>query len=114
MLRAVLAFLMLTLLPACASLGLQTAETFNQRAAYTLAGITAAREATTAALEAGTITADDAAHVQALANRAREGVDAARRLRALDGTGDAALDRLRLAEGVLAELSAYLQRRGTP
>lgn len=95
----------------CTALDLAPAQTFNQRAAYAYANITGAREAATKALQAGTITIDDAEHVQALANRARAIVDAARGIHSLDPKGTSAMDRLILAEGVLAELTAYLSRR---
>lgn len=101
----------ITALGGCASLALEAPRTFNEHAAYTIASITALRTAATGALIAKTISADDAENVQALANRARSSVDAARALQALGNAPDA-MAQLVLAEGILTQLRTYLTTKG--
>lgn len=105
--RAV-ALVALLWLAACAQVGLQPAQSFEQRLAYAYATNTAVREASTAALTAGEISADDMAHVLALNDQARALLDAAR---IASGAGDlgTAEARLTLATSVLTQLQTYLR-----
>lgn len=93
--------------PGCASFALEKPRTFNERAAYALASVTALRVAATNALATKTISANDAENVQTLANHARASIDAARAAQALGNATDA-VARLALAEGILADLRTYL------
>lgn len=91
------------LLASCASLG------FNERMAYGYSAVTAARDTAGELLDAGTISADDAANVQAQADNLRAGLDIARSVYAADPT--AGSDKLTAALAGLDALSVYLRSR---
>lgn len=99
----------LILLAGCASLGLEPAKTFDQQLAYSYAQVASIRTSAANALTTGVIKVEDAKQVQALADQARAGLDAAR---AAQGIGDTqtALGRLQLANSILTQLAAYLQK----
>lgn len=113
-------------LPGCASLGLPTAKTFNERLAAGYTTVTAVREATGVWLDGKVRAARaepdqsrqdaliaaakaDAQNVQDQADRAREGLDVARSLRGLDL--GAAEERLASTLRILEALQTYLEGR---
>jgi NADH:ubiquinone oxidoreductase subunit 4 (subunit M) len=98
---------LLFMLTACASLGLPTAKTFNERAAVAYGTVTTVRETTASLLVAKKITASDAQNVQNQANTAREGIDLARSVVATN-PGDADT-KLTAAITVLSALQTYLE-----
>lgn len=113
-------------LPGCASLGLPTAKTFNERLAAGYTTVTAVREATGVWLDGKVRAARaepdqgrqdaliaaakaDAQNVQAQADTAREGLDIARSLKGLDL--GAAEERLASTLRILEALQTYLEGR---
>lgn len=98
---------LLLILSACASLGLETPKTFNERAAYVHSGVNGVVSATTNSLNAGAIKSDDAEYVKDTAVRTRTFLGAAE---TAYGAGDikTAESRLALAEGVLRELQKHV------
>lgn len=98
---------LLVLLTACASLGLPTAKTFNERVAVAYGTVTTVREATASLLVAKKITAGDAQNIQQQANTAREGIELARSV-ASTNPGDADT-KLAAAITVLTALQTYLE-----
>ena len=99
------------LLAGCASLGLQSPETLNQKLAYAYSQVTAARQGATSALNAGQMNVDDAKHVQAMADEARKGLDLAKTY-AASGNTQAATTQLQLEQGALLALQTYLASKG--
>jgi len=99
---------LLVLLSACSSLGLQPAETLDQRIAYAYGVQAAVNDATTAALTAGSITKADAQSVLKTSLEARVLLDAAR---VANGAGDptTAQGRLTLAVNLLTQLQTFLR-----
>lgn len=102
----VLPFLLI-LLAGCASLGLETAKKFNERAAYVHSGVNGVVAAATNSLNAKAIRSDDAEYVRDTAVRTRTFVVAAE---TAYGGGDiqTAEGRLQLAEGILRELQRHV------
>lgn len=107
--RLSLPLLLSVTLAACSVL--QLAESLDQRLAVAYATHTAVLNATTAALDAGTITSADAINLAELADRARQVLDSARTVSAAGRTADAERQ-LVLAAAILLELQTYL--RGLP
>ena len=99
-------FMALVLLSGCASLGLPTAKTFNERAAVAYGTVTSVRTTTLALLQAGKITAADAGNVQKQADNAREAIDLARSV--ADTNPGAADTKLAAAVTILNVLNTYL------
>ena len=101
--------LILLMMSACASIGIAPAESFTQRLAYAYATQTAVLQSTTQSLEAGEIGSEDAVRVLAVADKAREALDAAK---LASGVGDlsTAEARLNLAVSLLSQLQSYLRR----
>lgn len=97
----------------CASLGLEPAESFEDRVGYALGTHTAVLQATTRALNLGEISSAEAEDVASLADRSRALIDTARRVHAAGDT-DQASRTLAMAITVLNELQAYLRRGGSP
>src|SRR5712672_1615698 len=107
----------------CASLGLQTADTFNQKLAYAYGQVTAARKGATSVINASCTTpapiptdeckaaVADGKHVQAMADEARQGLDLAKSY-ALAGNTQQANAQLQLETAALAALQAYLLSKG--
>lgn len=108
-LYAVWAASMLMMLSACAQLGLKAPETFNQKVAVAYGTVTQVRESATLLLQQQKITSQDAMHVQATADIARNGIDAARVM--YMSNPDAADQKLNLVRTILQSLSAYLATR---
>lgn len=97
------------LLAACSTLGLEKAGSFNDRLGYALSAHTAVLQETTAELNAGKITADDAKQIAAIADNARALMDSARTVYQA-GQVDEANRKLSLVSAVLTELQTHLRR----
>jgi hypothetical protein len=118
-----LTLLSLLLFVGCASLGLQTADTFNQKLAYSYGQVTAARKGALAVINAkcpdeAAMQTDacksavkDGQHVQAMADEARQGLDAAKGY-AMAGNLTAASTQLQLESAALTALQTYLSAKG--
>lgn len=95
----------------CESMGIQPARSFDQNLAYAYSSHTAVLESAANALEAGSLSVEDAEAVLALADQSRTLLDSAR-LAAGAGDVTTAEGRLALATNVLQQLIAYLNARG--
>lgn len=116
-------YILLAIVVGCATLGLQTADTFNQKLAYSYGQVTAARKGATAVVNASCPTSDkfttpacqaavaDGKHVQAMADQAREGLDLAKGYAAAGNLAQANIQ-LQLESAALTALSAYLTAKG--
>ena len=121
--RKLVAILTLSFLPACAQLGLQTADTFNQKLAYAYSQVTAARKGALAVVNASCPTPEsytsaacksavaDGKHVQGMADEARQGLDLAKGYAAA-GNLQQANTQLQLESAALTALQAYLVLKG--
>jgi len=96
---------------ACAPIGVQPAKNFDQQLAYAYSSHTAVLDSAANALEAGSLTVEDAEAVLAMADQSRVLLDSAR-LAAGAGDVTTAEGRLALATNVLQQLVAYLNARG--
>lgn len=110
--RLYLTFLALLLIAGCESLGVATPQTFEERLAYGYSQNAAIRTSAAQALQAKTISKDDAQRVLSTTDIARTGLDAAR---AAHGAGDVstAMGRLQMANSLLQSVSTFLQSRGS-
>lgn len=104
--RLFLAALTLSVLTACAALGVESPDTFNQRLAVAAASVTEVRNTATTLLVAGKISVADAQNIQQQADVAREGLNVARGLSAT--SIPAASTRLEVATAALRALQTYL------
>jgi hypothetical protein len=95
----------------CTTLGVQPARSFDQQLAYAYSTHTAVLDSAANALEAGSLTVEDAEAVLAMADQSRVLLDSAR-LAAGAGDVTTAEGRLALATNVLQQLVAYLNARG--
>lgn len=103
------AVFLLTLVSACAQLGLPVAETFNERLAAGYALNTQIRATATDLLTAKKISSADGQHVLDQTNNARTGLDVARALHATDASAaDGKLVAIRTA---LLAVQTYLAAR---
>ena len=100
----------LSLLTACASLGLAPADSFDARLAYAYGTHTAVLQAASAAVSAGTLTRKDGETVLTLAQQSRTLLDSARSVENTDPS--TATGRLTLAVNILTQLQTFLQARG--
>jgi hypothetical protein len=108
-------------LAGCAALGLQTADTFNQKLAYAYGQVTAARKGATSVINASCpppVQTDackaavaDGKHIQAMADEARHGLDLAKTYAAAGNLQQANMQ-LQLESAALTALSTYLASRG--
>src|SRR5260221_4998572 len=110
-------------LSGCASLGLQTADTFNQKLAYAYGQTTAARKGAASVVNASCPTPDtftsaaclsavaDGKHIQQMADEARKGLDLAKAY-AVAGNLQQANVQLQLESAALTALQAYLLSKG--
>lgn len=98
----------LLILAACASVGLQPAQTFDERLAYAVSQNAAVRQAAANSLDAGEIQLQDAQFVLKTTDEARTLLDAAK---VASGAGDVstAEGRLGVAVSVLSQLQNYLR-----
>lgn len=99
---------LLITLTACASLGLETPKTLNERMAYVQSSADGLVVATTNALNAHTISSKDAEYVSASAKQLQGLVSAV----SSDPDPATAEGRLKLAEGVLIQLQTYVASHG--
>lgn len=102
-------FLLFALLTACASVGLPTAETFNQKLAVGYGTVTEIRTTALTLLKSGKIKADDAQNAQNAADQGRQALDIARTMSATDMS--AATNKLQMATAILTAAQAYLATR---
>src|SRR5258706_4234801 len=121
-LMRLLAVLLLAL-SGCAALGLQTADTFNQKLASAYGQVTAARKGATSVINASCPTpasyateacktaVADGKHIQSMADEARQGLDLAKNY-AVAGNLQQANVQLQLESAALSALQAYLLSRG--
>lgn len=107
---AIAAVYVLFLVAACASVGLQSATTFDERLAYAVSQNAAVRQAAANSLDAGEIKVEDAKFVLKTTDEARTLLDAAK---VASGAGDVstAEGRLSLAVSVLSQLQTYLRAK---
>lgn len=100
--------LFLLLLAGCAQLGLEPAQTFEDRLAYAVSQNAAVRIASARSLDAGDITADDMQSVMKINDEVRTILDAAK---VAAGAGDlsSAESRLALATALLVKLQDHLR-----
>jgi hypothetical protein len=109
--KKIFAALLLALaLTGCAQIGLQQAQSFDEKLAYSYAGIASIRSTTAASLMAGSIKLADAEQVQTLADQARTLLDSARALENSDAT--TANGKLLLASSILLQLQTYVAAKG--
>jgi hypothetical protein len=102
--------LLLILLTACATLGIDAPKTFNERLAAGYTTVTGVRNTAATLLTSNKLSADDAQNVQSQADNARTGLDLARQIHATNPpAADARLDAV--VTGLTA-LQAYLNTRG--
>jgi hypothetical protein len=122
--KALLALAIAIPLAGCAYLGLQTADTFNQKLAYAYGQVTAARKGATSVITASCPTLAppvqtdackaavvDGKHIQAMADEARQGLDLAKTYAAAGNVQQANVQ-LQLESAALTALSTYLASRG--
>ena len=100
---------LLALLAGCAPIGVSTPQGFDERLAAGIATVSAVRTTTTTLFREEQISAEDAQHVQAQADNARENLEAARKLHASDP--DAGSARLASAYSDLQALQTYLNSK---
>jgi hypothetical protein len=109
------------MLTSCAALGLQTADTFNQKLAYAYGQVTAARKGATSVISASCTTPEqtaackaavaDGKHIQAMADEARQGLDLAKTYAAAGNVQQANVQ-LQLETAALTALQSYLLSKG--
>lgn len=98
------------MLASCATLGVQTPTTFNEKEAAAISSVTAIRNTALSLLQGGKIDAGDAQNIQNQANTAREAIVVADQLHAANpSAGD---DRLTAVITSLTALQSYLATRG--
>lgn len=100
----------LSILAACAQLGVASPETFNEKALFALATVTEIRNGAGTLLGGGKISAAEAQTVQNQADNARQAIDLARATHSTDPAG--ADSRLAATITVLNGLRAYLATHG--
>jgi len=111
------------LVAGCAALGLQTADTFNQKLAYSYGQATAARKGALSVINASCPTPEtfasdacksavlDGKHIQQMADEARQGLDLAKNYAAAGNLQQANIQ-LQLESAALSALQAYLLSKG--
>jgi hypothetical protein len=124
MMRLLVALAIAIPLAGCAYIGLETADTFNQKLAYAYGQVTAARKGATSVITASCPTpappvqtdackaaVADGKHIQAMADEARQGLDLAKTYAAAGNLQQANMQ-LQLESAALTALSTYLASRG--
>ena len=107
--HALFGVVMACALAACASLGVPTPKTFNEKAAAALTGLTAATNTTTQLLDQRLISSNDANNIAVQLDNMRSGVDIARQLhQSQPAAGEARIETIAVA---LQALTDYLQTR---
>lgn len=107
--RAFFAGFVLSMLTACAALGVLSPQTFNEKEAAAISTVTGARSTAIALLTADKISAADARNIQTQADNAREAIAIASAIHATDPA--AAENRLDAVIVGLNALNAYLATR---
>lgn len=100
------AYLLLLIVVGCASLGLPSPDTFNERLASSYAAVTEVRTSATTLLNANKLDVADAKNILEQTDNARSGLDVARSLSKTDITS--ANNRLIAITTTLTALQAYL------
>lgn len=105
------ALVAIVLLAACTAIGVEPARSFSAGWAYAMGQTTAIRQAATDALEAGSLSVEDAEYALRVTDQSRALLEAAR---AAYASGDitTADGRLTLTTQVLTQLQAYLRSKG--
>ena len=104
------ATILVAMFTACATLGMPTPKSFNERAASGYTTVTTVAQTTTSLLRAKVISVADAENVEKQATTAKEGLDIAR---SLHGSVPTAADqRLEASLVILQALQKYLAERG--
>jgi hypothetical protein len=104
------AWLLCAVLSACATLGIPSAQNFEQRWGYATATHTAVMSAAAASVRAGELSKPDGAQVLRLADEAKALIDAAEAI--ADSGDEAGADqKLALATVILTNLQTYLRSR---
>jgi len=101
--------ILMMILASCAALGLEQAQSLDQKIAYAQGIDTAILTASTAAVRARQITSDDHEHVIEIAEQAKALIDSAELLSATDT--DAAARKLQMATVILTEIQSWLNSR---
>lgn len=109
-LKLCLAAVALTVLAACATVGVDAPQTFNQKAAAAQITVTAVRSSALSLLNAGKISVADAKNVQASADAGNAAIDLALLTSASDPT--AAGGKLASAIAILTGVQGYLALKG--
>lgn len=102
--------LLLSILAACAALGVPAPETFSEKVAAAQVTVTSTRVAATQLLNAGKISVQDAKNVQAAADAGNAGIDLAIQLSKTDPS--AASAKLTSAMAVVTAVQVYLTAQG--
>lgn len=108
---SLLAAALLTLLVACAQLGLAPAKSFDDGLAYAYSNVAAIRLSTAQAVMDGTLDKDDGKSVLDHTDMARQVLDGARQAESA-GNMQEAQGRLAMVMNVLAQMHAYLASKG--
>jgi hypothetical protein len=103
-------WLLCAVLSACSSLGIPSAQNFEQRWAYATATHTAVMSTAAASVRAGDLTKEDGAQVLRLSDEAKALLDAAE-LIANAGDEAGANQKLTLATVILTNLQTYLRSK---
>lgn len=93
-------------LSACQILGVPEPQTFNQRVLVARSNVTTIRQTATVLLNNKVISSNDAQNVQNSANMARDGLDVASEIYALNPKGG--MDKLEASINILESLQRYL------
>lgn len=107
-----LSALLLFLLAGCSALGLEPAQSINQKIAYAYGTHTAVLQAATSSVAAGAMTSSDGQQVLQMADQAKAILDAATAAMTA-GDSNGAASKLQLATAALAALQQYLNAHTT-
>lgn len=106
--RYPLALIAVVTLAACARLGLEAPQSFNERLAYAASSATAVYDAIADATRAGTLAPDDAEDLIEITDRAAELMTSARRIRDAGNEAEASRQ-LALALAIITEVQRFSQ-----
>ena len=109
--RFLIATFALTLIVACSTLGIPTAQTFNEKISAAYIADTAVLTSTDGLLTAGKLTPADAKNIEAQADNVKAGLDIARTINASDATAGA--NKLTSVITALQALQTYLATKGS-
>lgn len=100
---------LILLLSACASLGVPSPQTFNEKEAAAISSVTAIRGTALSLLQSGKLTATDAQNIQTQADNARDAIKIADQIHAANP--EAGADRLTAIIAGLTAIQTYLATR---